>query len=317
MKLVATPVYDTFWEFAAERQEIFYRRLLGEQKPWTEDPILRKHKFTNVYRASDRVSQFLIREVIYSKEWSQEDLFFRILLFKLFNSIATWQHLSETLGEITWEAYSFQEYDAALQKRLQNNERVFSGAYIMPSWGKDTAFHYKHQRLLKLLECMMRDNLPRKIVATQTMHEVFTLLRSYPLIGDFLGYQFTIDLNYSPLINFSENDFVIPGPGSLRGIQKCFSNAGEYDPAEIIRFVTNHQEEEFEKRGLPFRRIGTRPLHLIDVQNLFCEVDKYSRAAHPEVLLRGKAMRIKQKFLENTNAIDYFYPPKWEIPSFS
>ena len=61
-----TIVYDTYWKFAVERQNIFFRRI---EKPnaaiWTDDSILGQHKFTNAYRASDRVSQYLIRSVIY------------------------------------------------------------------------------------------------------------------------------------------------------------------------------------------------------------------------------------------------------------
>jgi hypothetical protein len=47
-------VFDTYWRFAAERQEIFFRRIAGAPPPWTADPILREFKFTNAYRASDR-----------------------------------------------------------------------------------------------------------------------------------------------------------------------------------------------------------------------------------------------------------------------
>ena len=38
----------------------------GQPAPWTSDPILRRHRFTNCYRAADRVSQFLISQVIYA-----------------------------------------------------------------------------------------------------------------------------------------------------------------------------------------------------------------------------------------------------------
>jgi hypothetical protein len=43
--------------------------------------------FTNAYRAADRVSQYLIRNVIYQSDLpgNADELVFRILLFKLFN----------------------------------------------------------------------------------------------------------------------------------------------------------------------------------------------------------------------------------------
>ena len=47
-------------------------------------PILARFKFTNAYRASDRVSQYLIRNVIYEGSQSSEEVFFRTLLFKIF-----------------------------------------------------------------------------------------------------------------------------------------------------------------------------------------------------------------------------------------
>src|SRR6266496_2497692 len=70
-----TEVFDTYWRFAAERQNIFFRKLAGLPPPWTSDPILERHKFTNAYRASDRVSQYLIRHVIYTGDQSPEEVF--------------------------------------------------------------------------------------------------------------------------------------------------------------------------------------------------------------------------------------------------
>ena len=60
-----TEVYESYWRFAAERQDIFFKRLQRSNEPLTRDPILSEYKFTNAYRASDRVSQYLIRHVIY------------------------------------------------------------------------------------------------------------------------------------------------------------------------------------------------------------------------------------------------------------
>src|SRR5436853_6110232 len=87
-------VYRAYWRFAAERQRVFFARLEGKQRPWTSDPVLNEFKFCCVYRASDRVSQYLIRNVIYARgTWNEEDIVFRILLFKIFNQIETWEHL--------------------------------------------------------------------------------------------------------------------------------------------------------------------------------------------------------------------------------
>ncbi len=58
---------------------------------------------------------------------------------------------------------------------------------------------------------MMEERVPAKLCDSKSMDCAFKLLRSYPLIGDFLAYQFVIDLNYSNILNFSEMEFVVAG----------------------------------------------------------------------------------------------------------
>ena len=103
--LKPTVVFTTYWQFAAKRQELFFRRLRNPAPPWTSDPVLKEYKFTNAYRAADRVSQFLIRHVIYAGDPAPEEVFFRILLFKLFNRIDTWQLLESQLSEISFSSF--------------------------------------------------------------------------------------------------------------------------------------------------------------------------------------------------------------------
>ena len=306
-----TQIYDLYWKFAAERQNIFLHRQKGSPAPWTQDPILRTYKFTNAYRASDRTSQFLIRHVIYNAPHSGEELTFRILLFKIFNRIETWKLLETMLGEISFRTYSFEDYDRVLTEASEKGQSIYSGAYIMPSGGALCTSGKKHRMHLVLLESMMRDKLPHKLEAAPSLKVIFELLRAYPTFGDFLAYQYAIDLNYSPLINFSEMDFIVPGPGALSGIRKCFSSLGGLTEAEIIRVVTELQEVEFERLGLTFDSLWGRPLQLIDCQNLFCEIDKYSRVSHPE-LSQGRT-RIKQMYRACEEDFSPFYPPDWEL----
>ena len=217
-------VYDTYWRFASERQEVFFRQFYGVDATLTSDPILQKHKFTNAYRASDRVSQYLIRHVIYEGEQSCEEIFFRTLLFKLFNKIGTWRLLQSRLGEILWRSYSFRHYDAVLSAALAAGERIYSGAYIMPAARGFGDITRKHRTHLHLLERMMHDSAPARLVNERGMQGAFQVLKEYPMMGDFLAYQFVTDLNYSSLTDFSEMEFVVPGPGALDGIRKSFED---------------------------------------------------------------------------------------------
>lgn len=305
-------VYDTYWKFAEERQNIFFNRIQNEFV-WTEDEILLKHKFTNAYRASDRVSQYLIKEVIYSYNQDPKEVLFRILLFKTFNKIETWELLLKRLGNITYDNYNFNEYDHILTAIMDSKKPIYSGAYIMTSGRSRFGFSKKHRNHLKLIEFMMEDNLEEKISETKDMSSLFELLKSYPTIGNFLAYQYATDINYSELSDFDEMDFVYPGPGALDGIRKCFSDYGGYNESDLIKYVTERQEKEFKRLNLNFKDLWGRKLQLIDCQNLFCEVDKYSRIAHPDVSGLSGRTRIKQIFKSNNNPINYWYPPKWGI----
>jgi hypothetical protein len=306
-------VYDYYWIFAKKRQDAFFARMSGKPFPWSDDPILQKFKFTNAYRASDRVSQYLIKEVIYKGDQSVEDVFFRCILFKIFNKIETWKLLLNALGDITYREYSFDRYDSVLTAAMSRGESIYSAAYIMPSRGIPTSHKKKHRMHLELVSKMLADELPKKVSNATSLKDVYELLLAYPGIGKFLAFQYAIDLNYSNITNFDEMDYVVAGPGANNGIIKCFSNTAGLSNEDIIKHMTESQEEQFLRLGLDFKDLWGRPLQLIDCQNLFCEIDKYSRVKFPEMSAQTGRTRIKQKYKVNPMPVDYWFPPKWGI----
>ncbi len=90
VEIEPTPAFDTYWRFAAKRQTVYEARLCGRAGPWTDDPVINAYRFTNCFRASDRVSQYLIRNVIYRGPQDPAEVVFRTLLFKFFNRVSTW-----------------------------------------------------------------------------------------------------------------------------------------------------------------------------------------------------------------------------------
>jgi thymidylate kinase len=308
-----TKVFDTYWRFASERQSIFFKRIQKMSPPWTKDKILQEYKFTNAYRASDRVSQYLIREVIYKGDRSPTEIFFRILLFKTFNKIETWKLLKDKFDSLNYAEYSFEAYDEVLTKAIKEGKSIYSAAYIMASGKSSFGFPRKHRNHLKLIETMIEEEFPQRIIGLKSMRELFEHLRSYPTIGDFLAYQYATDINYSELTDFKEMEFVVPGPGAKDGIRKCFTDLGGLNEVEIIKLMADRQFKEFERLGLKFESLWSRPLQLIDCQNLFCEVDKYARIAHPDIKGISNRKRIKQKYVMKKKNIKYWYPPKWGI----
>jgi hypothetical protein len=312
--LRVSEVFDSYWRFAAERQRIFHLRAAGAAPPWTADPVLARYKFTGVYRATDRVSQYLISNVIYGGPQDPAELVFRILLFKVFNRIGTWDLLAGQLGEIpSWDGYSFATYDKILSAAMRAGERVYSAAYITPNppFGESR----KHGNHLRLLEYAMKSGLPAQIAAAGSLDELYKLLLALPSLGPFLAYQYAVDLAYSPVTSADESQFVVPGPGALDGISKCFTDTAGMDPAAIIVWMRDTSRDHFARLGLDFSDLWGRWPTLVDWQNVFCEVSKYARATHPHILGASGRTRIKQAFRPTAAPIDYRFPPKWRLPA--
>jgi hypothetical protein len=306
-------VYELYWYFASERQAAFERRVAGDPAPWTDDPILQTFKFCNVFRAADRVSQYMIRDVCYHDEdCGSEDRLFQIVAFRTFSRPETWRAVRELLGRYpTLDDLGSGAFTAALEQAKAANGGLYTGAFILcatDAYGQ-SAKHLNHVELWRHM--LLEDDLGPRLLAAESLREVYGLLHAYPLMGDFMSYQTAIDLNYSALVNFSENEFTQAGPGALRGIKKAFEDLGDYTPTDVILWMVDNQASEYERLGLPFNGLWGRPLHAIDCQGLFCELDKYCREAVPDLTSGRK--RIKAKFTRSAEPIELFFPPKWGL----
>jgi hypothetical protein len=66
--------------------------------------------------------------------------------------------------------------------------------------------------------------------------------------------------------------------------------------------------------GFDFVELPNRKPKLIDIQNCFCETDKYLRGLGIQtegVEVKGK--RIKTIFKPKKDEIKYTFPPKWQV----
>jgi len=303
-------LYRAYWTFAAERQRIFERRVAGAPAPWTADPILARYRFTNAFRMSDRVTQFLIAEVIYAHpEMPAEDLVVRIVLARLFSKPETWRAIEDRLGPFRRATLRDRRLPALLGE-LQAAGPIYTSAFILcatPAYGYDR----KYLNHLALVRDMVRRRLTRAVARARRLKDIYDALLGFPLIGPFMAYQIAIDINYSELVDFSENEFTVPGPGAERGIRKVFPTAGRREMPGIIDRMVHEQQEACSDLGIEPPTLFGHPLRAIDCQNLFCELDKYARVRFPE--LRSNRTRIKARFSPSPEPIWLFYPPKWGI----
>lgn len=309
-------ILQYYFYFMQERMNIFWRKCDSRNRSaYTEDNILKTYKFTNVYRACDRVSQYLIKNVIYKNidMYKPEDILLRILVFKIFNKIETWEFLCNELeSDITIDTFKAHKISLLLSARQQDFP-IFNNAYMMT--GSHKKYDYlptKHEKWLTMVEKeFVSENLFGKILNTASLEEVYHILNGCSFMGNFLAYQYAIDFNYCPYLNFSEDSFVKAGIGAIRGIKKCFISYGaNYEDA--IYYIKEHLDELLSMYG--YNEFQSLPGHeptLIDLQNCFCETDKYLRAKMPE--LKVDNVRIKQKYKETSSSINFYFPPKWGV----
>ncbi|KAF8642931.1 hypothetical protein AX16_009319 [Volvariella volvacea WC 439] len=321
-KLYPTVVFDTFWYFSAERKAIDDRRREGLPPPWTEDHILQGYFFCNTFRVLDKVTQYIIKEVIGKGPQSQTEVVFRVVLFNMFTKIETWELLQEKLGPLTWETYDRYKYKAVLDQAKKQGMTLYTGAFIKPApnferkeekeeKGKKEKKFENHVNHLILLEVFMENDLPQRLSEVAYMDELYEFLVSFPSMGEFLTYQLILNLSYTPFLNFSGLDFVVAGPGAISGLKKMFGESfvqARRDipgfEVDVMRWLAQHQQEHFERLGLDFSGLGPDhlPMELPDIEHTLCEVDKYSRLAHPQ--FKGRRTEMRRAY----------EPPRREVP---
>lgn len=306
--------FKYYFRFMEERMRIFWNRYYNKPTPWTSDSIFRQYKFTNVYRACDRVSQYLIKEVINQadKSLSGEDILLNIILFKVFNKIETWEEIKKNNPIITVKNFNAESISHQLT-HLRKSGPIFSAAYIMTGSSHNYKFlQFKHERWLQMIMTeIIKEKKLGAIVKAKSLKEVYDILHSCTFIGPFLAYQYAIDMNYSDVIDFDENSFVKAGIGAQRGIEKCFSGLNGYSFEDAIRYTYDHLETYQNRYCTTFDNLFGRSPKLIDLQNCFCETDKYLREKMPILHIGNK--RIKQRFKRKVSPIEYFFPPKWKL----
>lgn len=310
--------------FIKERMEMFWNRVANNPPPYSADPIFRDFKFTNVYRVTDRVSQWLIRNVQYNQEWDNRNLIFRTILFKHFNSPSTWIGLTEYLGEEpTLENFNFEVYCKALDYCAESYPAVYNNAY-MTAWVRDSDRKKAHGYLRLFAENIFNpaygfiDNL----LKCKSYNQVYNHILNQPYLGDFLSYQYATDLNYTPIWQFPENNLALATVGSKRGIEKLLAGARPRSHAEVIQFYVTYQDELLQAHGLRdgWVNLFGRPLQNIDIQNCFCELDKYLRVFKPLQKSAGgyQGKRIKNRFKKSTaRPYALMFPIWWDIAEFN
>jgi hypothetical protein len=291
--------FDLLFYWLLERDAIWQARRKGQPAPWTQDPIFRERKFTNICRDLDTESQTALRIAAHPlSQKSVRNFIARMMIFRAFNLTRTWHIFGEGLGEDP----SADNLDPTRYVSFLPPSGYYSAAYNnsppspatlvkyqLPPTTKPAWFH------LWVVQQMLSNGAVDEIANTKDLGQVYRILIKQPRISKFKGSQFAMDLNYAWL-NHSIWDFCIAGEGAEHGVLKSFLNPQGYAPEYIIRLVTELQEECCQiARGQSAPRINGFPLYPMALQNAFCELNKFTRFACPALNARVKKAGVTMK----------------------
>jgi len=254
-------------EFMTERQHVWRRRFVEDQKPpWTDDPILQEYHLCNVYRELDYGTQFLQDEILGQED--DREVLFNVLLYRFFNRPKTYLRIGGFQSPDEFQP------EQTAHDLLVLDDPLFSSAYRVTTqkWaGADTKAENILLGILRDDVLANLDDYTDRILNADTMETAFDVLTEIRGVGDFLAYEIVTDLNYD-LLPFHENDFVNIGPGAQSGITYVFQE--KPDPGQIY-WLTLNQGQLFDSFDLEFPYWEDKPLTARCFEHSMCEFSKY------------------------------------------
>lgn len=307
-----------FKKFVVDRYRVHKRKDVKRLPvPWTNNPVIQEFKFTNVRREHDRQTKHLIEQIAMNENLTIEDKIVNCFMFRCWNN---W----DTLKDFGFPYSSKLVYNPMLKEKVRpiyehlsknDPERLWwSNAYNQG--GTKSAWKFPEMDLSKVLEDKIekeydialrpfhvgvwlgKENIVKKLLTAKDQQECFEIIKSIKGFSDFLAYQVFVDLTYIPEFPFSENEFVVAGPGCKRGLDLIFEDKGGMNYEECMFWLRDSineaglferpELEEFDD-GFPDYQPNKlfsdlpkydRKMNVMSIENCMCELSKYVKAVN-------------------------------------
>lgn len=296
---------EDYFKWMDARHRIYLARQAGQPKPWTDDPILRDYKFTNVFRELDkgtlalRAMEKQAVQTYMADDTYQEgrDQLAPLILFNTWwYRIWNWFEHGPACGFVTYEG--LRKYMRLLDA---TGGRMWTNAHMIRGSGGQR----KIDTYLRMMENVWnnRADLTRRVLEHGTLQAAFNVVLETPLIGDFTAYEIVSDLRWNLLVNATDKyTWGNPGNGAIRGMNRL----GLEPTVETMRWLWLSAPQMFERIGSTLAHfhfpcdVTTQcagadqidyfihedklikrshpPFEIREVEHCLCEFDKYERA---------------------------------------
>lgn len=279
--------FRMFVYWIKERAKVHIKKdVLKEPAPWTEDPILRSVRFTNVRREQDKESQYLINVICNNSSLSYQEKIANIFLFRMLNK-------SESVAGILpvdfqdYNSYKIKGWVQSLPKGYKQFKKVFMVSGMM---GNINAVIGKRESGIEscadyckyLWDVGFMEKLSQ-VTSANKIYEEISLIRG---IGSFMAYQIFVDMTYCPECPVSENEFVVAGPGCKEGLKLIFDKKDGMNSEECLFWLRDNwydllfQYDIYWNGDELFPDVPRREryMNVMSLENCCCEISKYHRA---------------------------------------
>ncbi len=279
-----------FFSFIINRQTIWHKRFVENlSAPWIDDPVLGRFRFCNVYRQLDS-GTIAITKYICGGNLSPGQKLFNIVAYRFFNK-------KDTIESLFGGPLNNYDFDfAKLEKQFdcaKLKENIFNNAYLVSSHNYDPNYRprEKHIQILMMLRDLSKkmDEFTKELQSSSPDNAISIINKFVPLSGPFLAGQILLDATYTKdLVKFTDNDFLVVGPGAKWGLNIIFNqNLSDIDAIEKCKYLHSIQNEFLGDEWMKVRwqnpDYSNAPyLSLHDIQNSLCEFRKYWRLSNGE-----------------------------------
>lgn len=276
--------------------------------PWTNNRIIKEYRFTNVRREHDKETRWVIDNICNIPEVYMDPVnkLCNIILFRMFNKSETcknfmpidfskgvnWKMVSDYFESVP-KGYVFftNAFNTGGMKMTCCKELGYISRYKDPIYGLKPEY-----AVVRYVEKLYDSGYLESLKTCNTAQEVFELLNQIRGIGYFLAYQIFVDYTYCPESLWSENEFVVAGPGSRNGLDLVFNDKDEMTYEECLFWLRNNWECICQQMGLEWNPneifvdlpVEDRYMNVMSLQNCHCEISKYIRAINGEGRPRNK-----------------------------
>ena len=262
---------ELFTNYINERESIRKAKESGMPFPWTNDPILRDYRFTNVRRTDDTVSKWYIENIAQNPELNIEEKVINAILFRCWNKPETSVIFQQPIMDFTRENITAIDEQATRTLDLLGDDyKQYGSAYFQSglkgAWKREG---HSANRMLDLLSELLKSYDVEAIIEAPTPLVAFEIIKGIKGIGDFLAYQIWVDLTYIPEFDQSEDSFTVAGPGCRLGIDLLVEDRDGMTHEELIFHLRDNQHAL--DLDIDFQ------LTVMDIENCFCEFSKYTK----------------------------------------